>query len=390
MTMEEARETFVPGLTVTRDGRFYHNGRSVKVYKRQTYGKHGGKHAFLHITKNKVVKNFSAGKLMASAWMDGFDAERDRVGYRDGDAFNVSLDNLIRIVPGDFSRITDVARMNNVKKAKRERARKELEALGLEWGRCSFPGLECTREGVFRYNGYPINSYVRVMKRANGKESKHRFLIINEGGGKDGKKIRLTASKMVASAWKFYNPETDFVIYKDGDPANIHVDNLQVVGEKVYVQYVQRNCNKEVTDRERWDRYKKTCEAVCHDSAMTLRYMNTGDLTEINGYLKKEIIPRFNDWLTYTKRFKTATVRYLLTSVIEMLYLKLDNGAPICNYYSFCTKTVVKWAKSKRFDPWMFETPEKPYSKVVTMRNEEINIDGLKEKFNVVRKKKKK
>lgn len=77
MTMEEARETFVPGLAVTRDGRLFHNGRSVKVYKRQTYGKHGGKHAFLHITKNKVVKNFSAGKLMASAWMDGFDAERD-------------------------------------------------------------------------------------------------------------------------------------------------------------------------------------------------------------------------------------------------------------------------------------------------------------------------
>lgn len=84
MTMEEARETYVRGVTVTRNGEFFHYGKSIKVYRRQTTGKHGGKSAFIHPVKDGKAKTYSAGKLIASAWMDGFDANTDKIGYRDG------------------------------------------------------------------------------------------------------------------------------------------------------------------------------------------------------------------------------------------------------------------------------------------------------------------
>lgn len=55
---------------------------------------------------------------------------------------------------------------------------------------------------------------VAVMRRKQT-EVKHRFLILAEKKQGRRKNRRLTAAKMVASAWKFYNPDTDFIIYKN-------------------------------------------------------------------------------------------------------------------------------------------------------------------------------
>ena len=384
----ERRPTFITNFEVTADGRVFGCGKERKTIRRQTYGRKGGKSCCVNVIIDGRHTTISVAKLVASAFHEGYDPSKDTIIYKDGDSFNVAADNLIVVKPRDRYRYTRVGKMNRIKALKREKAKKELEALGLEWGKCSYPGLECTKEGIFRYNGYPVNSYVRVMRRKHT-EVKHRFLILAEKNQDRRKNRRLTAAKMVASAWKFYNPDTDFIIYKDGDPTNIHADNLKVVGESAYTQYTTRNLyNHEKSDEDKIAEYKEKCRTVLHDTQLTLNYLNTGNLTAINKYIETDIIPKLESHLKYTLRKSEIVVRYVMTTIIELLYIKLDKGFPICNYYKFCKKTADRYAK-KGFSHWMFETPETPYSKRVRMEDKELVIAELGKKFNVKREYKK-
>lgn len=381
------KETYVTGVFVSRQGECYHNGKKINVQRRQTYGKKGGKTTFIVIKNHGKSKCFSFAKLIASAFIEGYDWQNDRIVYKDGDSFNCDIENLLIVKPADFSKYSRIGQMNEAKRINREQMRAEMDAHGFVWRKCSEPFLECTSEGLFRYKGFPVNSYTRVMKRNHGKECKHRYLCLNIDGCRGGRNKRLTASKMIASAWKVgYDPETDFIAYKDGNPANIRLDNLVIVNEKDYNKYVTRNSHsKGITQVEKYDERLQTALAVQHDSAMAVRFLQTGDYTEINAHVEKVVIPKLREYLIYRKRQSESLATYLLTSIIEILYCKLDSGFPICNYLRFCTKTADRWIKKKRFEHWMFDTPEQPFSEVIRMKNEEINIEGLAEKFNVVR-----
>ena len=385
-TIMETRTTFITNIFATADGHIFdEKGKEKKRHFRTTTGKKGGRSAYVYINIDGRQRSISIAKLVASAFVDGYDIDNDTLVYNDGNSFNVSLGNIKVVKPCDRYRYTRIGRMNTVKATNREKRKKELDALDLEWGKCSFPGLECTREGIFRYKGYPINSYVRAQKRKNV-ECRHRFLMINVDGRQGGKNVRITASKMVASAWKFYNADTDFIVYKDKDPTNIHADNLIVVGEKPYIEYMTRSFHPATksTD-EKILEYKEKCKLVIHDTQLTLDYLNTGNLAPINRYVEKEIIPPLMKYIKCSLRYGEGAARYLITSVIEVLYIKLDHGYPICNYLKFCKKTLDRYKKNHKFDSWMFVTPERPYSKMVRMEDKETIIKELGQKFNVKR-----
>lgn len=382
----ETRETYICGVFASRDGHIFHNSKERIVHKRTTTGPKGGKHAYVYLRFNGKQKSYAVSKLVASAWIEGFDVFSDRIKYKDDDPFNFHVDNIQVIKPGEPLYSLGVRNANEAKRKMREEEKARLDSYGFEWARCSFPELECTREGLFRYKGYAINSYVRTSKVANGKVARHRFLMINVEGKHRGKCVRLTASKMVASAWKMYNPDTDFIVYKDGDPTNINMENLQVVGEKAYNRFLINRTRKEHTDSERYARYYETCKNVVHDSQMTLRFLDSGDFAEINGYLEKTVIPQLEDYIRLTLKMPEFRVRVIMTAAIDVLYCKLDEGKPMCNYLEFLKNISLRYKLTKGNLPsWMYEHPDKPYSNRYRMSNQDVLISKLSTKFNVVK-----
>lgn len=382
----ETRETFISGIFASKNGRIFNNKKEYLVHNRKTTGPKGGKYTYVNVRIYGKEKVFAVSKLVASAWIDGFDVSSDRIRYKDDDAFNCNVENLQIVKPGEPLYSLGVRNANEAKRKMREEEKTKLDSYGFEWGKCSFPGLECTRDGLFRYKGYAINSYVRTSKLANGKVARHRFLMINIEGKHRGKSVRLTASKMVASAWKMYNPDTDFIIYKDGDSTNINMNNLQVVDEKAYNKFLINRTRKEHTDSERYANYYETCKNVVHDSQMTLRFLDTGDFSEINAYLEKTVIPRLEDYIRFTLKMPEFRVRVIMTAAIDVLYSKLDEGRPMCNYYGFLRNIALRYKLTKGKLPfWMYEHPDKPYSNRYRMSNEDALISTLSTKFNVVR-----
>ena len=382
----ETRETYICGVYASMDGRIFYAGKERIVHKRTTTGPKGGKYAFVYLQLNGKQKSCSVSRLVASAWISGFDVFNDRIKYKDDDVFNFHVDNLQIVKPGEPLYSLGVRNANEAKLKKRQEEKARLDSLGFEWSKCAFPELECTREGLFRYKGYAINSYIRTSKVGNGKIARHRFLMINIEGKHRGKHVRLTASKMVASAWKMYNPDTDFIIYKDGDSTNINMENLQVVGEKAYNKFLINRTRKEHTDSDRYAMYYETCKNVVHDSQMTLRFLDTGDFSEINAYLEKTVIPRLEEYIRFSLKMPEFSVRVIMTTAIDVLYCKLDEGRPLCNYYGFLKNIALRYKKSKGKLPfWMYEHPDKPYSNRYRMSNEEVLISRLSTKFNVVR-----
>ena len=386
MLRPETRETYICGVYASMDGRIFYAGKERIVHKRTKTGPKGGKYAFVYLRLNGKQKSCSVSRLVASAWISGFDVFNDRIKYKDDDAFNFHVDNLQIVKSGEPLYSLGVRKANEAKLKKREEEKARLDSLGFEWSKCSFPELECTREGLFRYKGYAINSYISTQKVGNGKIARHRFLMINIEGKHRGKKVRLTASKMVASAWKMYNPDTDFIIYKDGDSTNINIENLQVVGEKAYNRFLMNRTRKEHTDSDRYAMYYETCKNVAHDSQMTLRFLDTGDFSEINAYLEKTVIPRLEEFIRFRLKMPEFSVRVIMTTAIDVLYCKLDEGRPLCHYYGFLKKIALRYKKSKGKLPfWMYEHPDKPYSNRYRMSNKEVLISKLSTKFNVVK-----
>lgn len=83
----------VPGLEVTRDGKFRLNGRPRKaIFGKKRYG-NGLATVRFHWMQNGVSHYIQASKCVAMAWKSEY-RDGDCIIYRDGDCHNIHADNL--------------------------------------------------------------------------------------------------------------------------------------------------------------------------------------------------------------------------------------------------------------------------------------------------------
>ena len=82
------------GLEVTKDGKFRYNGKEKKaLYCHTVNGRLATVRIMIMI--NGKSHYWQAAKLVAEAWVRGYDIENDYIIYKDGNCHNISADNLI-------------------------------------------------------------------------------------------------------------------------------------------------------------------------------------------------------------------------------------------------------------------------------------------------------
>lgn len=202
-----------------------------------------------------------------------------------------------------------------------------------------FDGLEVSYNGEFRRNGKPhkvIYSYTVAGNKATARLSY----------SKDGKTRYFQASKLVAMAYKKEYEDGCRIIYKDGNIHNISADNLIIVSDKQYSEYLRRNTiYKGASLSER----KVKLDMIIKEATLTRNFLDNRDFSDINIHTQERIIPILKDYSLNTIHLGMNTTQRIVPEVVARMYEVIDNGMCLYNYERYCKKLLLNYKKKGSF-----------------------------------------
>ena len=230
-------------------------------------------------------------------------------------------------------------------------------------------GLECTREGKFRYKGKPKK--VVYCKTVNKRKATARIMIMIQG-----KHYYWQAAKLVAEAWKRGYEEGDYITYKDGDIHNIAANNLVIEDKKGYYKYMQRNSGYTADNVEE---RKRKLQLVADEALMTKRYFETLKMDEINKHVTDYLYNCLMKYSLNTLHLGERTSLDVVADTIARMYEVIMNGMCLYNYERYCKKLLLNFKRTGNFG----FTGNVP--KPIKIEVEQLNLSCLWEKYNVTR-----
>ena len=230
-------------------------------------------------------------------------------------------------------------------------------------------GLECTKEGIFRYNGKPKK--VIYCHTVTGRKATARVMIMI-----NGKSRYWQAAKLVASTWKRGYEDGDYITYKDGNCHNIQSDNLRLDGKKGYYDYMLRNSvNKADTIDER----KRKLQLVADEALMTKHYFETLKMDEINKHVTDYLYPTLMKYALNTLYMGEIVALELVPEALARMYECIMNGMCLYNYERYCKKLLHNYKTKGTFG--MTGNIPKP----IHIQVEQLNLDRLWERYKVTK-----
>ena len=230
-------------------------------------------------------------------------------------------------------------------------------------------GLECTREGKFRYKGKPKK--VVYCKTVNKRKATARIMIMIQG-----KHYYWQAAKLVAEAWKRGYEQDDYIIYKDGDIHNIAADNLVIEDKKGYWRYMQRNSGHTADDVEE---RKRKLQLVADEALMTKHYFETLKMDEINKHVTDYLYNCLMKYCLNTLHLGERVSLEVVADAIARMYEVIMNGMCLYNYERYCKKLLLNFKRIGNFG-FAGNVP-----KPIKIEVEQLNLSCLWEKYNVTR-----
>ena len=314
----EYKNTGWHDVECTCDGKFRRNGRnlSTRVY-------YGCSPAIIIKVKGCKPKQKSANILVAMAWHPEY-----KEGYciipKDGNQNNIHIDNL------------HVADAYEFASYKAER-RKNPEAGAVDWNKYGvfkktpIDGLECTIDGVFRRNN-------RIVPLREGKRARWREGLLYIHYTLDGEATTTTAARLVAQTWSPDIWDEDSIVsYKDGNPKNIHSDNLILVDARKY--YAERGYMLGKGNMCDFKRAREIVERKAKEARIALNYFDTGSVEEFNNYVQSYLTGYLSDYFD-SYGYRPSLKRYVLSEVLSILYDWVLSNRPLVSYSFFCKKLI--------------------------------------------------
>lgn len=297
--------------------------------------------------------------LVAKAWHPDY-YEGCFVIPKDGDKKNIHVDNLEIVEPDEFYKWRGERTFDGKKPKKVDWAQYG------EFKKTSIDGLECTIDGVFRKNH-------RVLKVNYHTDSLGRKRQAEISCNVNGSRRILSAAKIIAQTW---SPNSWFdgcmIWYKDGNKHNIHSDNLILVDEKKFYNILGlKNKPEPMTFEQSYERIKRRAK----EAEIALKYFETGDFSDINIYVEKELLPLVVKY-TLSQGFSLSKTNVIITEVISVLYEYIMAYRPITHYYLFCQRLIRIYKKTNGFG-FYERMPNPLINKNVSL----LKIESLCEKY---------
>jgi hypothetical protein len=234
----------------------------------------------------------------------------------------------------------------------------------------SVPGLECSRDGNFRYNGKPKKAI--FSHTVTGRRATVRLNIMMKG-----KLHYWQAARLVAETWLRGYEEGDYITYRDENCHNICADNLLLEDKKGYWRYMQRNASpKPDTLEER----KRKLQLVADESLMTLHYFETLKMDEINHHVQDYLYPCLMKYAMKTLQMGECKAMECVPEVIGSMYEKIMNGMCLYNYERFCKKMLTDIKRKGRYGEYWHKLV-----KPIKIEVESLNLDCLWERYKVTK-----
>ena len=236
----------------------------------------------------------------------------------------------------------------------------------------SVPGLECTTDARFRYNGKPKKPIYATT--VTGRRATVRLTIQIKG-----KTFYWQAAKLVAETWKAGYTKDSYIIYADGNCHNITADNLRICDRERYYRYMRRNSGFHAASlQER----KRKLQLVIDEATMTLNYFNTLDMTDINQHVKDYLYTCLMEFSMKTLQFGEKKSKSAVTEVIGEMYEKIMGGMCLYNYERFCKRLLHDIKTTGKMGEYWFAL-----CKPIQIEVEQLNLDCLWERYKVTRQK---
>lgn len=229
-----------------------------------------------------------------------------------------------------------------------------------------FDGLEVSRDGLFRRNGRPhkvICSYTVAGNKATAKITY----------SKDHKIHYYQAAKLVAMAWKPKYKEGCNIIYKDENIHNIGADNLIIVGDNDWWQYMMRNSGYKGASL---DERKVKLDRVIKEATLTRNFLDNRDFTDINIHVQETLLPILKDYCLRTIYVGVKTAQRIVPEALARMYECIDNGMCLYNYERYLKKLLLNYKKNGSFG-MTGQVPKPIWTEV-----EQLDLDCLCERYN--------
>lgn len=353
--MDEYRDTGWYNVECTCDGRFRRNGRKL------TPRSYSIESPFVVVkVKGERPKQKTANILVAKVWHPDY-VEGCNIIPKDGNQKNLHISNL---------HIADMHEFASYRAERRKNPNAGVSDMSKygEFRQTPIKGLFCTMDGVFKRSGRIVQ--LQKGKRARGKDGLLYVKYVNE----DGDWTSTTAARIVAQTWSPQTWDENCVItYKDGNPRNIHSDNLVLVdAHKYYVQKGRMIGKGNMCD---FKRAKEIVERRAKESQIALRYFQSGCLDEFNDYVKT-YLNKYVCNCVDNYGYKPQLKRYLLSEVLAILYDWVLCNRPLTSYSLFCRKLVRTYMKERNFG--IYNITPKP---IAREHVSQLNLESLCEKY---------
>lgn len=353
------RETGWYDVQCTSDGKFRRNGREMKPRS----SKYNGSPYIVVKSKGSKPKQKNAAILVAMAWHNDWEKGYNIIP-KDGNPNNICLNNL---------HVADCHEFASYKAGRRNNP----NAGAVDWSKygvfknTSVDGLECTIDGIFRRN----NRIVPLIKGSRRRGAEGLFYVKYMDA--NGRSTTTTAARLVAKTW---SPQTWFedciISYKDGNPRNIHSDNLILLDEHKY--HVARGKMVGKGNMCDFDKAFSIVERRAREAQIALRYFRSGCMDELNEYVRTELLSLVEDYVDSLGR--PGMKRDALQGVFSILYDWVLCYRPLTNYFVFCKKLARTYIKTGNFG--IYDIPPKP---IVRERVSQFNLDSLCKKYKCVK-----
>lgn len=227
--------------------------------------------------------------------------------------------------------------------------------------------MSCTYDGKFMYNGHPKKVIFASKNFGNEKATARLTWMVN------GKAQYMSAAKAVAIAWiPKFDPDNDYLTYKDGDIHNISADNLIVSSRDGYYNFLMRNSGFKADDIEK---RKRKLQLVIDEASMTKYYFETLDMSPINRHVEDYLYLCLVNYCKETLHLGDRTSMDIVPESIARMYEVIMNGMCLYNYERYCKKLLLNYKKKKSFG-FAGKVP-----KQIEININKLNFDCLWEKF---------
>lgn len=230
-------------------------------------------------------------------------------------------------------------------------------------------GLECSREGRFRYKGRP--KAVRCDSQVNGKPASVRVVLTIGGRQKS-----YQASRLMAQTWLSGYTDESYITYRDGDCHNICADNIVLGDHDDYTGYLQRNSGFEADTLEE---RKRKLQLVIDQAGMTLHYLKTLDLEPVHRHVTQYLYPCLVQWSIKTLQFGERKSKELAADAIARMYECLMAGMALYNYERYCKKLMHNYKRTGTFG-FTGQVPRQ-----IEIIVEQLKLDCLWERYKVTK-----